>query len=81
MTAQTLEAIYENGIFRILSPRKIALTEGQTVRLTVEPKSTLSPLLQRALHVYDGLSDEDIAEVERIALARAPFFPARDVAE
>jgi len=73
MTVQTIEAVYENGIFRILSPRKIALIEGQTVRLTVEAESEMPLLLQHALHVYDGLSDQDIAEVEQIALARQRF--------
>lgn len=82
MSVQTIDAIYENGIFRILSPRKVALTDGQAVRLTLEVEDVgvedeVSPLLQRALHIFDGLSEEEVAEVERIALARPPFFSAR----
>lgn len=79
MSVQTIDAIYENGMFRILVPRKIALADGQAVRLTVQVEEEVvedevSPILQRALHVFDGLSEEDVAEVERIALARQLCF-------
>ena len=81
MSLQTVEAIYEDGTFRILSPRKVGLINGQTVRLKVEMEDEIAPLLQRALHIFDGLSDEDVAEVERIALARQPFFSERAISE
>ncbi|MBX3052107.1 MAG: DUF104 domain-containing protein [Caldilineaceae bacterium] len=92
MSVQTIDAIYEKGIFRILSPRKVALTDGQAVRLTLEVtdvevevegegEGEVSPLLQCALHIFDGLDEDDVEEVERIALARQPFFSARAAIE
>ncbi len=40
----------------------------------------LSPdeMLELAAHVYDGLSGEEIAEIEEIILDRSNFFPERD---
>ena len=65
---QILDAIYENGVFRPL--KNIDISEGQSVRLIVETTSSLSPddLLNLAAQVYEGLSDEDIKEIEEIAL-------------
>ena len=50
------------------------LTEGQRVRLTVESASASNDVLALAGRVYAGLSEEEIDEVECIALDRRPFF-------
>lgn len=67
-----IEAIYENGRFRPLEP--VALEEGQKVSLVVQsvPAKHLSPAeyVQLAQKVYAGLTDEEIAEIEAIALER-----------
>ncbi|WP_199245084.1 antitoxin family protein [[Phormidium] sp. ETS-05] len=71
---QILDAIYENGVFRPL--KNIDISEGQSVRLIVETTSSLSPedLLNLAAQVYEGLSDEDIQEIEELARDRRNFF-------
>jgi len=70
---QTLEAVYENGVFRPLE--KIEIAEGQQVRLIVE--TLPEDLLELAAQVYEGLSDKEIDEIEQIALDRRPFFGER----
>jgi predicted DNA-binding antitoxin AbrB/MazE fold protein len=75
---EVIEAIYENGLFRPLHPEAIAVPCGQVVRLTVENASDPEPL-QLASRVYEGLSADDIADVERIALERKNYFDPRSV--
>ena len=71
-----IEAIYENGVFRPLQPETVAFQEGQIVRLKIaaetEPES-----LQLAARVYEGLSKEEINDIERIALDRGNSFDSR----
>ncbi len=69
---QLLEAIYENGVLRPF--KKPDLTENQRVVLElVEPRNdeTVDDYLALCHKVYEGLSDEDVAEVEAIALDRS----------
>ncbi|GAB4278516.1 MAG: hypothetical protein Fur0025_05160 [Oscillatoriaceae cyanobacterium] len=74
---QILDAIYENGVFRPL--KNIDISEGQSVRLIVETTSSLSPedLLNLAAQVYEGLSDEEIQDIEEIARDRRNFFESK----
>lgn len=76
--SQTVEAIYQNGIFKPLNPIPEEIAEGETVEITISEKK-LSPeeMLKLASRVYEGLSNEDIAEIERIALDRSNFFGDR----
>ncbi|HMV47204.1 MAG TPA: antitoxin family protein [Blastocatellia bacterium] len=72
---QTVEAIFENGIFRVIDPSPLHLTEGQKVKLMVgEAKLSADEILALAAKVYEGLSENDIEEIERIALDRRDFF-------
>jgi predicted DNA-binding antitoxin AbrB/MazE fold protein len=75
---QTVEAIYEGGGFRLINPANLQLFEGQKVRLIIEPPAQLatSPL-DLAAQVYEGLSENQIDEIERIALDRDDFFGER----
>jgi predicted DNA-binding antitoxin AbrB/MazE fold protein len=75
---QTVEAIYESGGFRLIDPANLQLFEGQKVRLIIEPpdQSATNPL-DLATQVYEGLSDSQIEEIERIALDRDDFFGER----
>lgn len=75
---QTIEAIYQNGMFKPLNPISDEFEEGETVEITISEK-TLSPeeMLKLASQVYEGLSEEDIEEIERIALDRSNFFGDR----
>lgn len=77
---QTIEAIYQNGMFKPLQPVSAEIEEGKKVELTVTEKR-LSPdeMLDLASQVYEGLSEEDIEEIERIALDRSNFFGDRKI--
>jgi predicted DNA-binding antitoxin AbrB/MazE fold protein len=74
---ETLEAIYENGVFRPL--KRPNISEGLQVRLVVETPSeeAAEDLLELARQVYQGLSDNQINEIEQIALNRRDFFRHR----
>jgi predicted DNA-binding antitoxin AbrB/MazE fold protein len=74
---QTVEAIYQNGSFRLVQPEDISLREGQNVRLTIETEDNKDDVLALAAEVYEGLSEEEINEVEEIALDRNDFFSER----
>ena len=50
-----------------MQPNIIEISEGTHVRITVDDE-TEPELLQLATCVYDGLSEEDIDEIEQIAL-------------
>lgn len=80
---QKVEAIYENGLLKPLEA--LALPEGQRVLVTIEPQAEqLSPdeILALARRVYEGLSEEEIAEIEAIALDRSTFMrPERESAD
>lgn len=74
---QTLEAVFENGKFRLLEKPAVPLRDGQRVRLTVETEATPGDVLALAEQVYAGLSDGEVDGVERIALDRSSFFSDR----
>lgn len=71
----TIEAIYENGAFRPIGGDQVAIAEGQRVRITVDEGSE-PEALRLAKRVYEGLDDQEIDEIERIALDRGNFFGA-----
>jgi predicted DNA-binding antitoxin AbrB/MazE fold protein len=74
---QTLDAVYENGVFKPSLPPN--LPDGQHVRLEIETPSEENPedLLELASQVYDELSNSQIEEIEQIALDRRDFFRNR----
>jgi predicted DNA-binding antitoxin AbrB/MazE fold protein len=71
---QVLEAIYRGGVFRPLEP--LALPDNQRVVITLQLPAQERPgeALAAWRQVYAGLSDEDVAEVEDIALDRSHFM-------
>lgn len=71
---QTLDAIYEKGVFRPLTNPEIA--EGESVKLIVETASKVNSdeMLKLAAQVYEGLSEEEINEIEQITGDRSNFF-------
>jgi predicted DNA-binding antitoxin AbrB/MazE fold protein len=74
MIRQTIDAIFENGKFRPVSPSDILIPEGQHVRITVEAPEISEDILELATSVYDDLSDQQINEIEQIATNRRDFF-------
>ena len=77
---RTIEAIYQNGMFKPLNPVSEEIIESKTVEITISEKK-LSPeeMFELASHVYEGPSEKDIDEVERIALDRTNFFGDREI--
>jgi predicted DNA-binding antitoxin AbrB/MazE fold protein len=72
---QTLDAVFENGTFKPLAPTSLTLSPGQRVRLIVEtPVEDDEDVIKLASQVYEGLSDEQVDEIENIALDRNSFF-------
>ena len=71
-----VDAIYENGAFRLVGDADIPLPDGTRVRLSVEPLNSSQPgdVLELAASVYAGLSESDIADVEKMATDRSHFF-------
>jgi len=78
MQEKTCEAIFEKGVFRPLSSLEIVIPEGQRVKLIVEPIEFPDNILKQATSVYDGLSEEQINEIEQIILSRENFFKGRN---
>jgi predicted DNA-binding antitoxin AbrB/MazE fold protein len=75
MKRQTCDAIYENGVLRPLT--EVTLKEGEHVRIFIEDQENKKDVLSLALQVYKGLSEEEMEQVEKIALARREFFGER----
>jgi predicted DNA-binding antitoxin AbrB/MazE fold protein len=75
---QVVEAIYERGVLRPLTP--INLTERQRVnlRINVLDRQAALKIIEQLGKVYEGLSDRDIADIEAIALNRSDFFGKRE---
>lgn len=74
---QTVDAIYQDGSFRLIRPKEIPLREGQSVRLTIETEEKEEGVLELAAEVYQGLTDRQIDEIEKVALDRSEFFDDR----
>jgi len=73
---QNLDAIYKNGSFCPVNEATITLSDGARVRLTVEPipQDSKKNVLDLAAKVYAGLSDDDVTDIEKIAMDRTNFF-------
>jgi predicted DNA-binding antitoxin AbrB/MazE fold protein len=72
-TSRSVEAVFEDGVFKPLGLLPAGLEEGQKVTVSVESEPT-EDVLQLAAKVYEGLSDEEIDDVERVATDRRSFF-------
>ena len=71
---QTIKARYHDGVLQPLEP--LALADDAEVQVTVDTEMAVSgeEILRRAERVYQGLTAEDIAHVETIALDRQHFY-------
>jgi predicted DNA-binding antitoxin AbrB/MazE fold protein len=72
--SETVEAVYEKGVFRPVAPLHGALQDGQRVRLLVEPELAAETALDLALHVFDGLSEAEVDEIEAVIQRRGDYF-------
>lgn len=73
--ARVVEAIYENGTLKLLET--LDLAEHQHVRITIHEPIRESPdeTLAAWHQVYEGCEEDDIAQIEVIALDRSRFMP------
>lgn len=72
-TLESIKAIYENGAFRPIDSLDGSIAEGQQVHLTVRvvPGATNEDPLGMLTNFWDGMSEEEIEEVESIMLDRS----------
>ncbi len=68
MITQPIPAIYKNGVLKPLQP--LNLSNQQKVYITFTSPPTDESLLADWHSVYEDLDEEDIAEIEAIALSR-----------
>lgn len=77
---QTIEAIYQNGMFKPIKPISEEFEEGAKVKLIVEAENKeTNPIMKIAENFYEGLSEEEVNEIEKIALDRSNFFGERKI--
>lgn len=74
MATETIEAIYEQGGFRVVTPCKLKLNEGQKVLLLVEPIKDTEDTIALATRVYDGLANNQVDSIEQHIRRRENFF-------
>jgi predicted DNA-binding antitoxin AbrB/MazE fold protein len=55
MAAETVDAIFEQGTFRLIRPLTLPLRDGQQVRLVVETEESPDTILALAASVYEWL--------------------------
>ena len=67
---QIIEAVYENGMFRPVSPVSGMIKEGEKVRLPLYTVDMALRALEDLTHTYDGLSEAEIKEIEKAILNR-----------
>lgn len=64
MSNQPILATYTNGVFRLVDPKSIQLSEGQSVELGVKQIDHATYILELARQVYAGLTEEEILAIE-----------------
>ena len=70
MAGQIVDAVYENGVFRPLQPVGKDINEGEKVRLRLLTVGMALKSLEELTHIYDGLSEDEIKEIEKAILNR-----------
>lgn len=70
----TVKAMYENGVFKPVKAPEIP--HGHQVRLEIAPliEPLTGDILKLAAQVYEGLSEQDLDEIEAIACRRRNVF-------
>ncbi|MBI3972160.1 MAG: antitoxin family protein [Chloroflexi bacterium] len=71
---RTLEAVYEDGVLKPLEALDLPEHQRVQVTVTVPADDAAEETLKAWMTVYDGLSQEEITEVEAIALDRSRFM-------
>ncbi len=74
---QVIEAIYEQGVLRPLTPINLPEKQRVNLRIHVLNRQAALRIIEQMGKVYEGLSDQDVAEIETMALDRSDFFGKR----
>lgn len=75
---QKIEAIYQNGMFKPITPVSDEISEGEEVIIDIKSKEeSANEIMKLAENFYEGMSEEDINEVEKVMLDRSNFFGVR----
>jgi predicted DNA-binding antitoxin AbrB/MazE fold protein len=77
MSKHVVDAIYQDGAFRLVGAYPLNLEEGRRVQLVIDdakPNGAKKDVLVLAAQVYAGLSKEEVLDIERIATDRSRFF-------
>jgi len=70
-----IDAVFDNGTFIPIGDQAITLSQGQRVKLIVETSpERQNEVIELITKVYDGLTDSEIEEIEKITLTRNAFF-------
>lgn len=69
---KTIEAVFEKGVLIPMSPLNISEHKKVTLIIEDEPWES-ADILSLSSMVYNGLSPEDIEEIEKLALDRSGF--------
>ncbi len=76
--SQTVEAIYQNGMFKPIKPMLEEISEGEKVIINIKSKEeNANEIMKLAENFYEGMSEKDINEVEKVMLDRSNFFGGR----
>lgn len=73
MSNQRINARYENGVFRPLTSTDLQLEEGAEVIMTFAEHLPAKEMTKLAASVLEGLSEEEIDEMEKMVLSRRPI--------
>ncbi len=71
---QDVEVVYRNGVLEPLEPLGLAENQRLTITIRLPGTDRAQEILAAAQRVFAGLSDEQIAEIEAIALDRSHFM-------
>jgi predicted DNA-binding antitoxin AbrB/MazE fold protein len=71
---RTIRAVYEEGVLRPLQDPGLSEHQRVVIDLHIDREVEPEAALRRWHEVYADLSDEEIAEVEAIALDRSRFI-------
>ncbi len=75
---QTITAIYQNGIFKPITPLSEEITEGREVILSIKTREeSANEIMKAAENFYEGLTESEVAEIENVMLDRSNFFGNR----
>ena len=69
-----LEAIYEDGVLKPLKSLKLPEHQKVTITIQLPPVENPDQELESWHQVYSELSDQEIKEIESIALDRSHFM-------